>query len=66
MEFHISRAVRDKFEISDLLFSYTGNVVFADVSASRKLAKHLNDSRDGIGRRKNAGPRRGAVCDGPD
>ena len=46
MEFHISRAVRDKFDISDLLFSYTGNVVFADVSASRKLAKHLNESRE--------------------
>ncbi len=45
MEFHISRAVRDKFDLNDLLFSYTGNVVFADVAASRKLAMHLNQAR---------------------
>jgi glycosidase len=42
MEFHISRAIREKLAIDDLLFSYTGNVVFADVTASRKLALGLN------------------------
>jgi len=44
MEFHISRAVREKLDISELLFSYTGNVVFANVTASRKLAARLNDA----------------------
>jgi hypothetical protein len=43
MEFHISRAVRDKLKIDELLFDYTGNVVFADISASRKLAQRLDD-----------------------
>jgi len=45
MEFHISRAIREKLEIDGLLFGYTGNVVFADVTASRKLASRLNDTR---------------------
>jgi hypothetical protein len=48
MEFHISRAVREAAQIDDVLFSYTGNVVFADVAASRKLAEALNrSSKDG-------------------
>ena len=42
MEFHISRAVRELVQMDDLLFSYTGNVVFANVAASRKLAQQLN------------------------
>ena len=45
MEFHISRAVREAANVDDLLFSYTGNVVFANVSASRKLADALNEAR---------------------
>src|SRR5580692_7582245 len=45
MEFHISRAVREKLNVDDLLFSYTGNVVFGNVAASRKLASQLNDAR---------------------
>ncbi|HTY85397.1 MAG TPA: hypothetical protein VMB19_14335, partial [Silvibacterium sp.] len=45
MEFHISRKLRDKLEVSGLLFSYTGNAVFADVTASRKLAARLNEAR---------------------
>ena len=45
MEFHISRAVREATQVDDLLFSYTGNVVFADVGASRRLAEALNLSR---------------------
>ncbi|HEX4155842.1 MAG TPA: alpha-amylase family glycosyl hydrolase [Acidobacteriaceae bacterium] len=45
MEFHISRAVRDQTKIDDLLFSYTGNVVFANVTAARKLAQALNEAR---------------------
>ncbi len=45
MEFHISRALREKLEVDDLLFSYTGNIVFANVAASRTLAKQLQGSR---------------------
>jgi hypothetical protein len=45
MEFHISRTVREKLDIDGLLFSYTGNVVFGDIAASRKLASRLNDLR---------------------
>ncbi|ADW67700.1 alpha-amylase family protein [Granulicella tundricola] len=43
MEFHIARSLREKLNIDDLLFSYTGNLVFANVAASRKLAQQLND-----------------------
>jgi glycosidase len=45
MEFHISRAVREATQVDDLLFSTTGNVVFANVAASRKLAEALNRTR---------------------
>ena len=45
MEFHIARAVRDAAQVDDQLFSYSGNVVFANVAASRKLAEALNQAR---------------------
>ena len=45
MEFHIARSVRQKLDLGDLLFSYTGNVVFANVAASRRLALALNKAR---------------------
>jgi hypothetical protein len=45
MEFHISRAVREAAQVDDLLFGYSGNVVFANVAASRKLADALNKMR---------------------
>ena len=45
MEFHISRAVRDRMTLDDLLFSFSGNVVFGNVAASRKLAQQLNDEK---------------------
>ncbi|WP_263366568.1 alpha-amylase family glycosyl hydrolase [Edaphobacter bradus] len=45
MEFHISRAVREKLDIGGLIFGYTGNVVFANVAASRELANRLNSLR---------------------
>jgi hypothetical protein len=41
MEFHISRSVRERIGLSDLLFSFTGNVIFANVTASRKFAERL-------------------------
>ena len=46
MEFHIARSLRERLGISDLLFSYTGNVIFANVAAARKLALALNQARD--------------------
>jgi hypothetical protein len=50
MEFHISRSIREQIDLDDLLFSFTGNVVFANVAASRKLAERLNasDSAKGL------------------
>jgi glycosidase len=56
MEFHISRAIRDTYRLDDLLFSYTGNVVFGNVAASRKLAHRMNETRgDDPTRTVNAG-----------
>jgi len=43
MEFHISNAIRKTLDLDDLFFSFTGNVVFANVTASRRLAQRLND-----------------------
>jgi glycosidase len=43
MEFHISKAIRDKLDLDDLLFSFSGNVLFANVGAARKLAQRLNE-----------------------
>jgi hypothetical protein len=43
MEFHISRSLREQLDLDEVLFSYTGNVVFANVAASRKLAQGLNE-----------------------
>jgi glycosidase len=46
MEFHISREVRDRYGFSEILFSFSGNVVFANVSASRQFAHTMNLVRD--------------------
>jgi hypothetical protein len=43
MEFHISRSIRERLDLNDVLFSFTGNVVFANVAAARKLAQDLNE-----------------------
>jgi hypothetical protein len=43
MEFHISRSIRERLDLNDVLFSFTGNVVFANVAAARKLALDLNE-----------------------
>src|SRR5271154_3997440 len=45
MEFHISRDTRSRYQVDEVLFSYTGNVVFADLAASRKLANRINEVR---------------------
>ncbi len=42
MEFHVSRAIRQEIGIDDLLFKYTGNVIFGDLRASREFARRFN------------------------
>src|SRR5579862_1500513 len=46
MEFHISREARERYEFSDTLFSFNGNVVFADMPACRRFAHKMNQVRD--------------------
>ena len=45
MEFHITRVARDKYKFDDLLFSYNGNVIFANFQASRNFAHLMNQQR---------------------
>jgi len=49
MEFHISRAVRSKFEVDDLLFNYAGNAIFANLAASREFVRKANLARTDAG-----------------
>jgi len=46
MEFHIARKARERYEFAESLFSYTGNVVFANVAACREFAHRINKIRD--------------------
>jgi len=45
-EFHVSRAARDRYQFEDTLFSLAGNVVFANLPASRRFAEKMNRLRD--------------------
>ena len=45
MEFHISRTARDRYGIDAPWFSLTGNVVLADLAATRRFAQRMNDVR---------------------
>jgi hypothetical protein len=38
MEFHVSREARDRYEFNQTLFAFSGNVVFANLGASREFA----------------------------
>jgi hypothetical protein len=53
MEFHVSRAVRGKLGLDDLLFNYAGNVVFGNIAASREFVKRYNEVQAASG---EAGP----------
>ncbi|MEI7811750.1 MAG: alpha-amylase family glycosyl hydrolase [Ignavibacteria bacterium] len=44
-EFHISREVRQKYKFEETLFSFNGNVIFANFHASRVFTKKLNEKR---------------------
>jgi len=46
MEFHIARKARERYEFAESLFSYTGNVIFANVAACREFAHRINKVRD--------------------
>ena len=46
MEFHISRDARQRYQFSESLFSYTGNVVFANIAACREFAHRMNLVRE--------------------
>ena len=46
MEFHISRKARERYQFVETLFSYTGNVVFANPAACREFAQRMNQVRD--------------------
>ena len=46
MEFHISRNARERYQFAESLFSYAGNVVFANLGACRQFAFRMNQVRD--------------------
>jgi len=45
-EFHVSRAARERYQFEEELFSWNGNVLFANVAASRRFAEKMNRQRD--------------------
>jgi len=46
MEFHIARSARERYRFEASLFSFNGNVVFADLDACRAFAHRMNQERD--------------------
>jgi glycosidase len=46
MEFHIARKARERYQFAESLFSYSGNVVFANLAACREFAYRINKVRD--------------------
>lgn len=45
MEFHISRESRDRYQVSDALFNFVGNVIFGDMAVCRELAYKMSEVR---------------------
>ena len=45
-EFHVSRQARDRYGFEDTLFSLSGNVIFANLPASREFANRMNRVRE--------------------
>jgi glycosidase len=46
MEFHISRRARERYQFAESLFSFSGNIVFANFTACRDFAHRMNTVRD--------------------
>lgn len=44
-QFHVTKASRDKYQFDQVLFSKNGNVVFANIQASREFAHRINQLR---------------------
>jgi hypothetical protein len=44
-EFHIAREARQRYGFADTLFAFAGNVVFANLAASREFAQRMNEVR---------------------
>ena len=49
MEFHISREARDRYQVSDALFNFVGNVIFADLGSCREMALRMTEIRAASG-----------------
>ncbi|MBV9608934.1 MAG: alpha-amylase, partial [Acidobacteria bacterium] len=45
-EFHVSRAARDRYSFDQIFFAISGNVVFANLAATRTFAQRINLARD--------------------
>ncbi len=46
MEFHIARSARQRYQFAESLFSFTGNVVLANLPGCRDFAYRMNQVRD--------------------
>jgi glycosidase len=46
LEFHISRSARERYQFPDTLFSFNGNVVFANMGACRAFSYRMNQVRE--------------------
>jgi glycosidase len=46
LEFHVSRAARDRYQFDETLFSISGSVVFANFHTARLFAQRMNQRRD--------------------
>ena len=46
MEFHVSRQARDRYRFDESLFTWNGNVIFANFHAARVFAQKMNQQRD--------------------
>jgi hypothetical protein len=44
-EFHVSRRARDHYGFDEALFSFSGNVIFANFYAARTFAQKINEKR---------------------
>jgi glycosidase len=54
MEFHISRLARDKYQLDQSFFSYSGHVIIANFHAARQLTQKINQKRDLLNYPENA------------
>lgn len=45
MEFHIAREARDRYQVSETLFNFVGNVIFGDLAQCRELAYRMTEAR---------------------